>query len=196
MDTKIKSETDKKFGLCGSIWVQSGYRGRFNKGKISYKTSKKMIEWLQKSWLVWAQENSEYLNYYVFFMKQKNSLILIDEIDMLMHSAALKRLIRKIHEIASKRSLQIIFTTHSLIMNELKDVVSVKYLDGSYSKTLVYNGLTALAWNDMTGDPSRPIKFFVQDDLFSSNNLICLPMYIQKNICIIFSASLLKTSRL
>lgn len=95
----------------------------------------------------------------------KHSLILIDEIDLLMHSSALKRLIRKINEVAMEKSLQIVFTTHSLVMNELKDCVSIKYLDKNETKTLVYNDITTLAWDGLTGSASRPIKIYVEDNL-------------------------------
>lgn len=69
------------------------------------------------------------------------SLILIDEIDLLLHSKALERLIKKLYEIANNKHLQIIFTTHSLIMRNLTDYLDIKYLYKLGSNTLVYNNI-------------------------------------------------------
>ena len=54
------------------------------------------------------------------------SLILIDEIDLLMHVSSLKKLIERLHSIAEKRHLQIIFTTHSLVVDSMKDYLEFK----------------------------------------------------------------------
>lgn len=48
----------------------------------------------------------------VVIAAQKHALILIDEIDLLLHAEALDRLLKILSEIASKKNLQIIFTTH------------------------------------------------------------------------------------
>ena len=93
------------------------------------------------------------------------SLILIDEIDLLMHSEALKRLVKKMFEIATEKNLQVIFTTHSLVMDEMKDIVDIKYLDNVPGKTIVYNGITTLAKRKLTGDTYKPIKIYVEDEL-------------------------------
>jgi len=94
---------------------------------------------------------------------KKYSLILIDEIDLLLHSDALKRLIKIIDDYAKKKTLQVIFTTHSLVMNELQHIVDIKYLESIDGKVNVYDGLTSLAWQGLTGEASRPIKVFVED---------------------------------
>lgn len=92
------------------------------------------------------------------------SLILIDEIDLLMHSEALKRLVKKLYEIATEKNLQIIFTTHSLVMDELKDIVDIKYIDSIPEKTIIYDGITTLAKRKLTGKVCRPIKIYVEDE--------------------------------
>ncbi len=57
------------------------------------------------------------------------SVILIDEIDLLLHVLALKRLIKKLSDIAIKKNLQIIFTTHSMEVRKFQDIVDIRYLD-------------------------------------------------------------------
>ena len=70
------------------------------------------------------------------------TMILIDEIDLLLHTSALVNLIRVLGKIAENKSLQIIFTTHSLLMSELTDVVDIKYLRNTSEKTFIYNAIT------------------------------------------------------
>ena len=56
------------------------------------------------------------------------SLVLIDEIDLLLHVSALKRLIEIIHDIAVRKNIQVVFTTHSLEMIQLSRYVSIQYI--------------------------------------------------------------------
>ena len=93
------------------------------------------------------------------------SLILIDEIDLLLHSDALRKMIFKIYEIATKKNLKIVFTTHSLLMDELKDKVKIKYLEKNDVRTEVYNDISSLAWNRLDGSIRRPMTIYVEDEL-------------------------------
>lgn len=96
------------------------------------------------------------------------SLILIDEIDLLLHVSALNRLVKQLYEIAQKRNLQIVFTTHSLQMEEFSDIVGIQYLnsiklqDGSI-KTMVYKEISSDLIYDMTGENTQPLNIFVED---------------------------------
>lgn len=93
------------------------------------------------------------------------SLILIDEIDLLLHENALKRLIEKLDEIATARKLQIIFTTHSMLMSEMSDFVNIQYLVQSPEMTLVQTSISTDAIWELTGTQQWPIKVYVEDVL-------------------------------
>jgi AAA15 family ATPase/GTPase len=67
------------------------------------------------------------------------SLILIDEIEILLHTKALRRLVEVLSERASKRNLQIIFTSHSVEMSKLTQYVDIRYLQPLEEKTMVYH---------------------------------------------------------
>ncbi len=97
-----------------------------------------------------------------------NSLVLIDEIELLLHSDALRKLIFVMNEIANKRNLQIIFTTHSLIMGEFRELVGIRYLDRTSDQTIVYNGISSMAWNKLSGENKKPIIVYVEDELAES----------------------------
>lgn len=91
------------------------------------------------------------------------SLILIDEIDLLLHVTALKRLIKTLSEIAIKRKLQIIFTTHSLEMNTLKEYVDIRYLDNLKEKTIVYDSINTDLIYDLSDCVEKPLEIYVED---------------------------------
>ena len=93
------------------------------------------------------------------------TMVLIDEIDLLLHPSALVNLIRKLSEIATNKNLQIIFTTHSPIMSELKDVVDIRYLRNTNEKTLVYDAITPDIIYDLSQKTEHLIDIYVEDDL-------------------------------
>ncbi|MCH5337336.1 MAG: AAA family ATPase [Acetatifactor sp.] len=91
------------------------------------------------------------------------SLILIDEIDLLLHVTALKELIKVIHEVAKKKNLQVIFTTHSLEVAALIEYVDVKYLDVTEHKTMVLRCITPDIVYKMSHVVEKPIQIYVED---------------------------------
>ncbi len=101
------------------------------------------------------------------FSAKKYSLILIDEIDLLLHIDALKKLIFVLKERAEKDSLQIVFTTHSLEIPKMGEHVLIQYIQkiNYYPEmiTCVYNRLTDDLIVDLSGESSKPIKIYVED---------------------------------
>lgn len=93
------------------------------------------------------------------------SLILIDEIDLLLHVRALKNMIEYIAGVANERNLQIIFTTHSIIMGELTKYTDIRYLQQLADKTLVYDNITQDIVYELNKETKKIIKIFVEDDL-------------------------------
>lgn len=95
----------------------------------------------------------------------KYSLLLIDELDLLLHENALKRIVQKLNEICVSRKLQIIFTTHSMLMNELTDYVKIRYLIQTPNATLVQTAISTDSVLQLTGDALRPVQIYVEDKL-------------------------------
>lgn len=94
-----------------------------------------------------------------------HTMILIDEIDLLLHTSALVNLIRVLGKIAERKNLQIIFTTHSLIMSELSDIVDIKYLRNTCEKTFVYNTITPDIVYDLSHKTEHKLNVYVEDDV-------------------------------
>ena len=96
------------------------------------------------------------------------SLILIDEIDLLLHVCALRRLIEKLNCLARDKHLQIVFTTHSLEMLDLKDCICLQYIDiqrksDGTSNMLIYSSPNSDIIRNLTGQISKPINICVED---------------------------------
>ncbi|MDO7597759.1 MAG: AAA family ATPase [Pseudomonadota bacterium] len=95
----------------------------------------------------------------------KNSLILIDELDLLLHDKALMILIKVIHARALNKSLQVIFTTHRESVINLSPMINIRHLLSNPTKTLCFNDTTPDAINRLTGQQPKPLELFVEDDL-------------------------------
>lgn len=96
-------------------------------------------------------------------MAPQYSLILIDEIELLLHIRALKRLIINLSAIAQKRNLQIIFTTHSPAMNVLTDYVDIRYLHQLPEKTVIYDTINPDLTYELSDSTEKCIEIFVED---------------------------------
>ncbi len=99
------------------------------------------------------------------FQAPKYSLILIDEIDLLLHEDALDKLLKFLKEISKKNKLQIIFTTHSQSIIKHSDWINIRHLSSTLDKTLCFNETKPDAIHRLTGKQERPLEIFVEDDL-------------------------------
>lgn len=114
------------------------------------------------------------------------SLILIDEIDILLHVMALRKLINRLSEIAIQRNLQIIFTTHSIEMENMKTLVDIRYLEPLKEKTMVYNAITPDIIFELSGNIEKKLKVFVEDTLTEMIvNVVARDLGIFRNISVI-----------
>lgn len=99
------------------------------------------------------------------FRAQKSSLILIDEIDLLLHDGAMKRLVEVIHARATDKNLQVIATTHRESILDQEYLVNIRHIVVKSGRSLCFNETKPDAINRLTGNQPRPIEVFVEDDL-------------------------------
>ena len=119
------------------------------------------------------------------------SLILIDEIDLLLHADAFRKLIKKLSEIAEKRNLQIIFTTHSLEMQYLTQYADIRYIEQKNGKTLVYNSINPDLLYKMSGEMNREYSIYVEDDFAAAIvRQVAKDLSMQRHISIIMYGSI------
>lgn len=112
----------------------------------------------------------------------KYSLILVDELDLLLHDLALKRLIEVIVERAEDKKLQVIFTTHRESVVE-RDDINIRHIFSSNQKTYCLNETKPDALTRLIGGPIRSINIFVEDDLSKAIvNQIASKLKLKKHI--------------
>lgn len=92
------------------------------------------------------------------------SLVIIDEIDLTLHNAALMRLINYLVEKGRSRHIQFIFSSHSEALTKRKDI-NVRHLFQTPEKTLCFNESNPECMECMTGEILRPIEIYVEDIL-------------------------------
>jgi len=98
------------------------------------------------------------------------ALILIDELDLLLHTDALHRLLDELHGYATAKKLQIIFTTHreSITNYEFSSYVAVRHLYRSPlppHQSICFNDTTPDALQRLTGKPHRPLQIWCEDKI-------------------------------
>ncbi|MBO0348236.1 AAA family ATPase [Phormidium pseudopriestleyi FRX01] len=99
------------------------------------------------------------------FRAKKYSLILIDELDLLLHDSALKNLVRVISERAESHNLQVVFTTHRESILDLSDLINIRHIYNSGEKTLCFNDTKPDAIHRLTDKMDKTLELFVEDDL-------------------------------
>lgn len=97
------------------------------------------------------------------------SLILIDEVDLLLHARAFDALIDVIHKLATreKKELQIVFTTHREAIISKSDKVELRHIHpgfGPLDKTLYFEHATSDIIERLTGTQPKDLEIFVEDD--------------------------------
>ena len=121
----------------------------------------------------------------------RNSLILIDELDLTLHTNALKNLISVMIRLSEEKSLQIIFTSHRediLKLDLIKEKFDIKYITNrlSENKTECLNNITSEGMLELTGQENIERYIYVEDevskmivghflskhDLYDSSNII------------------------
>ena len=93
------------------------------------------------------------------------SLILFDELDLLLHEKALRRLVEVLKERADSKNLQIVFTTHRESLVEFEGNINIRHLFTGPQQSYCFEGTKPDAINRLTGDQPKPIELFVEDHL-------------------------------
>lgn len=101
------------------------------------------------------------------------SLIVIDEIDLTLHTAALNKMIEELVRIAKNRHLQIVFTSHREELTRRTDI-NVRHIFQTNTKTLCLHDSTPECLDRLTGRAMKTLDIFVEDDLAETIISKCL----------------------
>lgn len=132
-----------------------------------------------------AGEQKVFLLLETIFKADKYSLILIDEIDLLLHNIALEKLLKVVTERANNKNLQIVFTTHRESIVELSELINIRHIVTKPEKTYFFNETKPDAIHRLTGKQEKTIEIFVEDDLATAIlNKIVSSLKIKKYVSI------------
>lgn len=92
------------------------------------------------------------------------SLVIIDEIDLTLHNAALMRLVDYLVDKGRDKHIQFIFSSHCEALTRRKDI-NIRHLLQTPEKSLCFNDSNPECLESMTGEVSRPIEIYVEDIL-------------------------------
>lgn len=90
------------------------------------------------------------------------SLIAIDELDMTLHSAALRKLVEVIDIKATEKHLQVFFTSHRPELMDMPQVHSY-YIMHRGSQTLCLDNPTADCYEELSGEQNKPLVIYLED---------------------------------
>lgn len=94
---------------------------------------------------------------------ERFSLVLIDELDVFIHSRSFRELVKVLNQIAINKKLQIIFTTHNDTIVKCEDYVDVKYLMKTSDRTLIVEKPTPDVMYSLNGDRKKDFEIYVED---------------------------------
>ncbi|HAE8194444.1 TPA: AAA family ATPase [Salmonella enterica subsp. enterica serovar Vietnam] len=115
-----------------------------------------------------AGEQKIFLILETVFKADKNALILIDELDLLLHDEALKKLIFVLSEHATEKNKQIIFTTHRELIISMADKVNIRHIVSLDTRSYCFEETKPDAINRLTGEQVTPIEIYIEDDVASA----------------------------
>ncbi|EGK0466126.1 AAA family ATPase, partial [Salmonella enterica subsp. enterica serovar Infantis] len=98
-----------------------------------------------------AGEQKIFLILETILKADKNALILIDELDLLLHDEALKKLIEVISSHAKDKNKQIIFTTHREMITTLSDKINIRHVVNIQGRSYSFEETKPDAINRLTG---------------------------------------------
>ena len=102
----------------------------------------------------------------VLYSMPAYSLLLIDELDLTLHTSALMRLVDEMVKVAEKKHIQIVFTTHREEL-ALREDINIRHIwnanDGSQS--FVLDHTTPDCVLRLTGRMEKRLEVYVEDDL-------------------------------
>ncbi len=161
----LSSDNDEKVRTYASYILDKPYE-ELNNHKAQHKSyigvKYNSIQYCSLS--MGAGEQRVFLILQQIIAAPKSSLILIDEIDLLLHKNALEKLLEKIIEIAKEKKMQVVFTTHNHSILELKDI-SFKHILQTGAQTLCLENANPDIIYKLTGEQLKPITVYVEDDL-------------------------------
>lgn len=102
---------------------------------------------------------------YAIERSRKNALILVDELDLMLHGDALRKMIDYLADHCLKYEKQLVFTSHREELLSLKDKINIRHIHAQCGKHICYPATDPDSLRRMTGRQEQPLEIFVEDKL-------------------------------
>jgi energy-coupling factor transporter ATP-binding protein EcfA2 len=102
---------------------------------------------------------------YAVEMSHDDGLILVDELDLLMHGDALKKLVKHLSGRCQAKRLQLVFTSHREELLSLKAQINIRHLWPQAGKHCCYSNTDPDSLERLSGRQTKTLEVFVEDDL-------------------------------
>lgn len=94
-----------------------------------------------------------------------NGLLLVDELDVLLHEKAFKKLVNELIEIAESSLLEVVFSTHRESIVQFKRAVNIVSIFNMGTGITAFPGVSADALRQLTDIQPEMVSVFVEDEL-------------------------------
>ena len=96
---------------------------------------------------------------------EKNSLVLIDELDLLLHEKAFRSIVRFLIQESKQKRFQVIFTTHRESITQFEEQINIRHIVRIDKKTECFCETRPELIERLTGNKEYQIEIFVEDQL-------------------------------
>lgn len=133
-----------------------------------------------------AGENAVFTLLIELFSAGRNTLLVIDEIELGLHEEAQRRLIQELKKLCLEMHIQIICSTHSaMILDELPPVGRF-YVESFDAKTEIMQGISSeYAMGKLTGGKKKELVVFTEDEVGKAVVSSSLPQSLRERIEVI-----------
>ncbi len=160
-------------------YVKTSYANYLNKGRLKTETdlnfrpitiestdglSVRKDGRMYNSMFLSAGEQRLFKILTILYNAPEYSLLLIDEIEITLHSAALNRLIDKIVEISKQKNIQVIFTSHREQLLDRKDI-NIRSIVSIEGKIRCVNGRASDCYQQLSGMHRYTYMIYTEDRL-------------------------------
>lgn len=133
-----------------------------------------------------AGENAMFSLLTELFASGRNSLIVVDEIELGLHEEAQKRLIDELKKICKKMHCQIICSTHSANILDALPPEGRFFVESEENRTIICEGISsAYAMGRLNGGESKEVVIFTEDEVGMAVVQGCLPQNVRERVHIL-----------
>ncbi|MGI2856966.1 AAA family ATPase [Shewanella algae] len=101
----------------------------------------------------------------LFSPELKNGVLIIDELEALLHSSAFSRLVEVLISASKVLNLEVVFTTHRETVTDFRERINICGIWNTGKNVMTLPNLDPRIFNQLTGRNQKLLEVYVEDDL-------------------------------